>query len=204
MRYSRIAARVVASLLDDVKGMDIPQLWYENEKGERFIPPDLMSMKGPDDGVPKEYKYQVSRFPTQITTNYLRGVTDEDVAKCDHPADYMSVDHGIIDEMEGRTCDLCGGYQSKKKGEQWPEEWDAYGSRPVMSMSSGCQDDLVLAMVRKGMGLSEAMIAAGGTCERCMNVLADECGLDWGYAEGSEDWKECGTSCGLCDGKGYV
>jgi len=32
-----------------------------------------------------------------------------------------------------------------------------------------------------------------------MNAMADELGLDWGYAEGSEDWVKCGTSCDYCD-----
>jgi len=199
----RVAGKVTASVLEDVKGMDIPQLWYENEQGERYVPPDLAAMTGPDD-VPKEYKYQVSRFPTTVTTNYLKNISQEDVDACAHDAKYMKTDHGLIDGLEGRTCEYCGGYQSKKVGESWPEKLDAYGSKSVMSMGSGCSDDLVLALVDKGMKLAEAMIAAGGCCERCMNVLADECGLDWGYAEGSEDWEKCGTSCGLCDGKGYI
>ena len=32
-----------------------------------------------------------------------------------------------------------------------------------------------------------------------MNVLADKYGLDWGYEEGSEEWKKTGTSCQFCE-----
>lgn len=191
-----------AALLERIpRGKDaLPTLWYENEKGDRVVP----DFSTGDVEMPEGFKYQVSRFPNQLTTSWLSCVTQEDVAKCEHPADWVEVDHGIIDSMEGRRCKKCGGYQSKQKGEEWPEKWEAYGSRPMMSGNAGWNEDLVLALVSKGFKLSEAIIVAAESCEACMNVLAHECGLDWGYAHGSDDWKKCGTKCGFCCNGGTI
>ncbi len=46
------------------------RLWYENEKGEKFIPPPNML---PDmEFLPEGFIYQRSQFPTQLTDNCLR------------------------------------------------------------------------------------------------------------------------------------
>ena len=47
--------------------------------------------------------------------------------------------------------------------------------------------------------LTEAIIIAATSCERCMNVLALKYGLNWGYEEGSEEWEKVGTSCQFCE-----
>ena len=48
-------------------------LWYENEKGEKYIPKDLES---PDKIPTDKYPYQVSQFPNQLTTTYLKCYED--------------------------------------------------------------------------------------------------------------------------------
>jgi hypothetical protein len=191
--------RITASLLEKIP-REYPSIWYENEKGDRFVP-NLDVDFPADQPVPEGFDYHVSRFPTQLSIEHLVMVKPEKVDACEHPEEFMKVDHGIIDSMEGRTCEKCGGYQSKNKGEPWPEKWEAYGSRHLMTMNMGWQEELALGLVKQGFGLSEAIVVAACACERCMNVLADEVGLDWGYAEGSEDWEKCGTSCGLCTDK---
>ena len=58
----------------------------------------------------------------------------------------------------------------------------------------------ILAMEKSGdFTLSEAIIVYATACEKCMNVLVHKYtnGED-GYAEYSEEWKKCGTSCKFC------
>jgi hypothetical protein len=188
-----------ASLLDDIP-REFPNLWFENEKGDRFVPDLEHWGQSGYPGCPEGYDYQVSRFPTTLTQNHLRIIKQEDVDACDHPEKYVEADLGIIDTMDGQDCKECGGHRERMKGGEW-SEWEAYGSRDVFSMNMGWSEDLALALVRQGFGLSEAIVVAATCCERCMNVLADECGLDWGYPEGSEDYEKCGTSCAFCEGK---
>jgi len=45
----------------------------------------------------------------------------------------------------------------------------------------------------------QAQLMAAISCEGCMNVLAWEYGLSWGYKRGSEEHKKVRTSCELCD-----
>jgi len=85
---------------------------------------------------------------------------------------------------------------------------DAYGkvgsSKKMMEGESSWSDDLVCAMIRgdKGhqpMTASRAIQIAAKACERCMNSLAHEYGLTWGYPEYSPEWQKCRTSCQWCD-----
>jgi predicted ABC-type ATPase len=55
-------------------------------------------------------------------------------------------------------------------------------------------ENLAMAMVRKGTSVSEAVIVATTACDRCMKVLACECGLEWG----SEAGEDSGTGCNFC------
>jgi len=191
------ARRLIAGLLEtiDTSKEALPILWMENEEGDRWVP----KLDGSDDAAPEGFIYQVSRFPTQLETNYLKMTQRDEVDACDHPEKYRKQDLGIIDTMEGETCQKCGGYRSRNKGEPWPEQWDAHGSQQMMSMNQGWSEDLALALVKKGLTLSEAILVAASSCERCMNTLAHECGLDWGYPHKSEEWQKCGTSCRFCE-----
>lgn len=194
--FTKRMRRIVASLIETIpKEQDT--LWYENEDGDKFVP-DLSGNMPPE--IPEDFKYQHSRFPTQLRENMLKIVQEDEVDACEHPIDHIDKDFGIIDSMEGRTCNKCGGYQSKQKGELWPDKWEAHGSIDLGGGESGWSEDLALALVKNGFTLSNAIIVTATSCERCMNTLAYDCGLDWGYAEGSEDWQKCGTECGFCKG----
>ena len=73
------------------------------------------------------------------------------------------------------------------------------GSKKVFASESSYSDDLVLALVKTGCwDLREAIMIAVRCGARCMNVLAFEHGLSWGYAADSDDAKRCGTSCLFC------
>lgn len=54
----------------DVSVEKLPRIWYENERGDKWIPdlPGDVPLPEPPEG----YKYQVSCFPTQVETTYLR------------------------------------------------------------------------------------------------------------------------------------
>lgn len=133
--------------VNDIDKTKLLTLWYENDKGEKYIP---KQMETPDDIPIDKYPYQVSQFPTQLNTSYL---------KC----------------YDDRSEEIAEGHSS------WPE-------------------DLVMAMANSGdYTLSESILIAAQSCERCMNALAHKYGLDWGYPEGSEEWQKCGTSCQFCD-----
>ena len=139
----------VAQLLESIDPDEIPQLWYETEDGEKFVPP----MDGPFPGIPEGFVYQHSQFP-----RILR--------------------HEVLKVRSDGTSENAG------------------------AISQSWSEDLVLALVRNGYTLSEAILVAGNACERCMNVLADECGLDWGYAFGTDEYNKCSTECVLCRQKG--
>lgn len=185
-------AQVVAMRIPD----EMETLWYENEAGDKWTPDYDKS-----DGItpPEGYIYQHSRFPCQVTDTILRMIVPKEVENCPHPAENVVKTHGWVDGMEGRECKMCGGTQLKKVGESWPEKWDANGSRQLVSGTNGFSEDLALALVHKmNWSLSKAILVAAFACERCMNALAHECGLSWGYPEDSDDYRNTNTTCNFC------
>jgi hypothetical protein len=193
----------------------LPTLWYENEAGERW-PVDLSD---PTASPPEGFVYQWSRFPYVLRETRLRTVEQKDVDACDHPANMMKPDLGLIEGLEGRECMKCHGTQTKDAGAPWPEKWEAHGSREVMSGESTWPDDLVLAMVRPSpaemflalerhgeeprlLGMNDAIILAATSCERCLNALLWRYGLDDGYPPYSTQWNEASTKCHLCETPG--
>ncbi len=171
-------------------------LWYENETGEKFV---SLSNDGFSD-IPEGFVYQHSAFPRTLRHNVLRFVVKGEVEACSHPAENVVKTYGWIDGMEGRECKRCHGTQVKKLADPWPEKWDAEGSRPFISMEDSWSEDLVLAMANSGdFTLPEAILASANSCERCMNSLAYQYDLKWGYEEYSQEWMESNTSCGFCE-----
>lgn len=85
-------------------------------------------------------------------------------------------------------------FKSKKKRKN---------DKPDMTCSTligGGNQDVILAMANSGdYTLAESMAIYASCCERCMNVLAYKYlnGKD-GYAEYSDEWKLCITSCRYC------
>lgn len=58
--------------------------------------------------------------------------------------------------------------------------------------------DCIVAMVNSGdYTLPEAIYVYCNSCERCTNVLENKY-LGQGYAEHSEEWERCNTSCEWC------
>lgn len=189
--------RVTAAVMDRVDPEQLATLWYENKHGDKFYP-DLSGETEPETP-PKSYDYQVSRF-SDLRENVLKTITPEDVAKCDHPAEYRRKDHGMDPSYgEGEKCDKCGGYREKPAGKNW-SNWKSGGSRDVMVVNMGWSEDLVKAMSDSGISLRKAILLAATACERCMNALAHEFGLNWGYPEFSDEWHKCNTSCEYCEG----
>lgn len=168
-------------------------LWYEDEKGNE------LPSKEPWDGSPERAKYQISRFPFQLTTTHLRLISQEEVDKCRHPRKHIKPTGGWIDGIVGRECKICSGTQTKNKWTFWPRKWEGYGSRSYFEGHSGWNESLVMAIAKSGdYTLCESIIIAASSCERCMNSLAHKYGLDWGYEERSEEWEKCGTVCQFC------
>jgi hypothetical protein len=174
--------------------VELPTLWYENETGERFVPDVRLA----GDDVPAGFIYQHSRFPLHVQHSVLRAVIQSEVDACRHPD--TKPDFGIVNSMDGRECLHCHGYQSKQKGEPWPEKWQANGARQIIAGSSSANDELVTMLVRNGMSASEAISRAAAACERCMNIMAQDAGLSWGYSLNSPEAEKANTSCELCRG----
>ena len=124
-----------------IKKEHLETLWYENENGERI------SEAGFDIPPTPEVMYQVSRFPAQLTTSYLKLISPDEVDKCRHPRRYIKRTFGWIDGIVGRECMKCGGTQTKKKWRLWPRKWDGSGSRQALAFNCRWSDDLALAIV---------------------------------------------------------
>ena len=179
-----------------IKKEYLKTLWYEDKDGNFIGKPDFKN----EPIVPDDAEYQVSRFPNVLRTSYLNLIKQKDVDKCKHPKKHIKKTGGWIDGVYGRKCDLCGGTQTRERWHLWPRKWDGYGSRKVFSANSSWSEDLVLAIANSGdYSLTEAIIIAATSCERCMNVLAHRYVLDWGYEEGSKEWEKVGTSCQFCE-----
>lgn len=185
-------------------------LWAENkdglkkprEHGERLIK--------------SEYKYWHSMFPTVLTHNVSENISEDTVFNCKHPKEYIEKTYGWADNIEGRECSLCGGSQTKsinynkpnwwpkyiffpKIKKPWGKKWIVHGRRHLISFELGWNEDLVLAIAKTNdYTLSQAILIAATSCERCMNSLAHKYGLTWGYPEYSDEWKEAKTSCEFC------
>ena len=179
---------------------DIPKdslltLWYENEDGNKWAP----DLEGGFPELPEGFVYQHSSFPNVLHHTVLKLTQRDEVDKCPHEDLYVSPTFGWVDGIEGRDCSMCGGTQIKSTDEDWPDVWDADGSQTLMTMESGYPDDLVLCIANSGdWGLRDAILIVANSCERCMNALAHKYGLDWGYEEGSKEWKKSNTVCDFC------
>lgn len=199
--WASVRRNMVAAVMERINPEGVKTLWFENEAGQKWYP-NLEGNGYPGD-VPEGYIYQRS-LDTSMKDSILKTVQEDEVANCDHSAEFRVTDHGWVDGMEGERCQQCGGHYVRKVGET-EENWEATGSVPVMSGSSGWSDDLALAIANSaGVPLHKAIVIAASACERCMNALAHEHGLDWGYPEMSEDWKKSGTVCEFCEGMGYT
>ena len=181
----------------DIRKGNLRTLWYEDTDGNIICSPYFEG----EPTIPEKAVYQVSRFPTELTETCLEITEQEEVDNCDHLRKYIRETCGWIEGVKGRKCNKCGGTQIRMERQPWPEEWEGTGSREIYSATSSWSEDLVLAIANSGdYSLSASIIIAATSCERCMNVLAHKYGLDWGYEEGSEDWKKTNTSCQFCEG----
>lgn len=89
----------------------------------------------------------------------------------------------------------------------------------IATFEASASEDLVLAMATGGkfsltwsapfwrrfpftraarVPLEAALIIASEACSRCLNVLAYEYGLDWGYPEYGTEWQQTRTECPMC------
>ncbi len=74
----------------------------------------------------------------------------------------------------------------------------------VIGFNSSWSEDLALAIFSKTeFNLKESIVISAKSCERCMNSLANEYGLHWGYPKYSTDWKRCGTECEFCEDENF-
>lgn len=186
-----------------------PAMWYENDQGDRFVPPHGEVR----DSAPSGFIYYHHRS-SYLHHRVDRVARQEQVERCFHGENRPT--GGWIDGVEGRECVECLGTQTRKVGDAWPEKWSSGNHRRIFAGEQGWQPDLVLAMTRPAneelrlslqrndgnapglWGLKDAIAIAAVACEACGNSLAWMYGLSWGYPEGSEEWKQAGTSCELC------
>lgn len=134
-----------------IKKEHLQTLWYEDNEGNYVCGiNDIDISEGPC-CVPKNAEFQVSRFPCEVTTKYIK--LNEDGT-----------------------------------------------STQLMGFNNTYSEDLAVAIYNDTKySLGEAIIIAATSCERCMNALAHKYGLDWGYPEDCEEYKNSGTSCQFCE-----
>ena len=119
-----------------------------------------------------------------VETSIYKHTTQEQLETCDHGPD------------ENNKCKKCHAVQVSY-GDNVPK-WIA-GSVNLMTMSRGINADLVFPLVAfKGVSAQDAIYNSGIMCERCMNSIAYELGLDNSYPEYGEVWRSVGTSCVCC------
>lgn len=188
----------LAAVLDRIDPENIRTLWYENEDGEKFYP-NMKEYEPPPPG----FNYQYSEDDS-LHLSVLKIVQQDEVDECDHPVDFRKVDHGMDPAYgQGERCEKCGGDRELPAGAEKWSPWRANGSISVIGGNSGWAEDLALALGNSGIRLHKAIPIAARACERCMNSLAHEVGLDWGYPEMSDEWKKCGTVCEFCSDMGF-
>lgn len=166
-------------------------MWFENEKGERYIPD--IGNAGFQTKVPDEFTTFHTIAPNILTEQVQLHISQAQVDNCEHLSIRSDYENNV------QYCNQCGGRryfdESTKKFTPWEGEIEA----PLITMNYSWSEDLVLAMVHSGdYNLYQAIIIAGKSCERCMNVLAHKYNLDWGYPELSEEWKKVNCACVFC------
>ena len=71
--------------------------------------------------------------------------------------------------------------------------------KKLATVNTGWSEDLALAICNNTeFGLKESIMIAAMSCERCMNSLAKQYGLPWGYHKYSKEWYEANTQCDFC------
>lgn len=65
-------------------------------------------------------------------------------------------------------------------------------------------EKLILALVKDGYSLEQSMLIYSIACERCMNVIGHDYGLEGYYDKNSLDYKKSNTSCEFCETKDKI
>ena len=108
---------------------------------------------------------------------------------------------GVEPPKNAKSRHVC--FPLEVREEVWFKESERTDGRPDITWSThigGGNQDVILAMANSGdYTLAEAMALYASCCERCANVLAYKYldGKD-GYAEYSDEWKDCNTVCQYC------
>lgn len=138
---------------------ELPILWYENEKGEEFIP-DISGNMPPE--IPEGFKFQLSRFPHVLRTSMLRinpDGTSKEVLTMEStwPEDLVlamvnsgeKLGHSIT--VASESCERCLNALSHKYGlsDGYPEgspQWEEAGTRCMFCKDPAEEVDETLSL----------------------------------------------------------
>lgn len=156
-----------------------PRLWYENERGERWIPEPGKSEQMP----PPEFqvRYQHGRFPRDVRETILR--LNDDGSATEIAAATSSWWPQLVMAM------IQTHYTSRFGYRPWDPQIDSRAFDHVLGSP---------------MALEAAISIAAAACERCMNALAYEFGAvdargeRQGYPVSSPQFTESNTRCEFC------
>lgn len=136
----------------------------------------------------------VKRFKLDADGMLVEGVNGRSV--------YFKPNGSVMAMLEWKAYENDGTeIPNKASGARMIPGWEAPVKKMLMGLFGGKEarsEELALALVRKGMNMSEAVIVATTACDRCMGVLACECGLDWEREVTAEDRE---TGCNFCRGR---
>lgn len=119
-----------------------------------------------------------------LTETIYKVTSDKDLSECSHT------------QMDDNKCKNCCAVKT-------PRGW-IKGSKEIMVGTSGMYKELIVPMVLfKNMPIDMAMFHSAVLCERCMNSLAYELGLDNSYPEYGIEWLKVGTTCDCCKNENW-
>lgn len=174
----------------------IPCNWLQDEDGNKY---DAVYNK--DGLIINDKQYQHNILVNQCRTEILKPVFESNVNKCRHPKNKMKTNFYNKFHNEHRICEECGGSQSRKIGEDWPDKWNCSGSMFVGTSITLWDNDLVTTIVRSGeYNVKEAILIVSHACEDCLNVLRNKYGLETkrqgSWTEGLRKYRS--DNCRLC------
>lgn len=150
-------------------------LWWEDEQG-RVLPANFLDVT--DTPPVSEYPYACSRFPLSVQTEHYRRREDDGHYGT---ADRIAVGTSSANESLVLAMATGGKFRLRARVAFWVR-FPFASTRPAR------------------LTLSDAMIVASEACGRCLNALAYDYGLDWGFPEGGPEWQASPTRCPMCEG----
>jgi hypothetical protein len=173
---------------------ELPILWYENEAGERWIPPTKWAADEPPPRLVRLQRVLVAAASGHWPVAPVPSV-NVFIDFPDPPEGFKYQWFRNPCELHDSICTIEG--QIARGTQTWNPRLALLMVRPTWWER--------LRQVWRGWGvppplfsLADAIITAATSCERCLNVLHWRYGTGDGYPKGSFEWLKTNTECDYC------